>query len=508
MNQALSLEPGRPLPNALPMTPALTVFLAVAIAGLFVFANLGSEPLTDFDEAWHALIALDIERTNSFLAYTEDGRITTASVKPPLYFWGMALSFRMLGPSEFAARLFSASCYVIMVGCVAWFVQRYLHWTVALTAALLLSTQQQLVHHHGARTADIDPPLILFLTLTMFGAYRVYRGGRAWPLAIFWFLALLTKGPAAAQILPVLVLWLGVERRWRELARIGLALAIGTIPAGVFFVVRDHAQPGVMPLLVHEFFNRIATEVDDPQQQPIYFYFERLWPSCTPALAGLLLVLIGVRFRPQLAAQVQDGVPPGPLLRMLIIWFLVPLLLFSLSGTKRVWYVYPSLVPAYILAAWLLRAGLHRLEAAPRNRLGPLVALAVVGGQVLPATLASFSFHRSDYARQIETGMLVAAASSPDDQGLKTPLLAYHISMANRFVLKRAGLRYVLCGEPDALTRAAENSGGEWIVTYPLEAEAEVAAVSQGCRRQRRVHFAERNIVVEHWSRVVADANR
>jgi 4-amino-4-deoxy-L-arabinose transferase-like glycosyltransferase len=494
-------EPDRPLPSALPMTPAVTVCLAVAMAGLFVFSGLGSEPLTDFDEAWHALIALDIERSGDFLSYTEDGRLTGASVKPPLYFWGMALSFRMLGPSEFAARLFSASCYVAMIGCVAQFAQRYLHWTVALTAALLLSTQQAMVYHHGARTADIDSPLILFLTLTMFSAYRVFRGGRAWPIAIFWCAALLTKGLAAVQILPVLVIWLAIERRWRNFARIALALALGTLPAVGFFIIRDQVQPGVLAaLLGHEFIGRMMSEVDDSQRPPIYFYLGRLWPSLAPAMVGLVLIAIGVRGSPRLSAQVQDGAPAGPLLRLLLIWTIVPFMLFSLAGTKRVWYVYPSLVPAYILAAWILRAGLHRLESRPRNRLGPLVALVVVGAHVIPATITSLSFHRADYERQVESGRLLAAASGGDERGGTLPMLAYRVSMSNRFVLKRASVRYIVCNEPAEFIDSLAKASGDLIVAYPPEAEAEIAQLRGARPRTRQVRCAQRDVIVETWS--------
>jgi 4-amino-4-deoxy-L-arabinose transferase-like glycosyltransferase len=479
------------------MTPALTVCLAVAIAGLFVFSNLGSEPLTDFDEAWHASIALDIERSNEFLRYTEDGKLTSASVKPPLYFWGMALAFRLLGPSEFAARLFSASCYVVMIGCVAWFVQRYVHWTVALTAALLLATQQCMVYHHGARTADIDPPLILFLTLTMFTAYRVTRGGWAWPIAIYWCAALLTKGVAAGQILPVLALWLTIERRWRDVLRIGLAMALGTLPAAAFFIVRDQAQPGVLALLLgNELWGRLLREAEGLPLQPMHFYVARLWPSLAPALVGLVLVALGVRFRPRLAAQVGDGAPPGPLLRLLALWFVVPFVLFTLAGTKHVWYVYPCLVPAYILAAWILRAGLHRL--------GPLIALIVIGGHVIPATLASLSFHRSDYERRIESGQLAVAATQRDACGKPLPMMAYRISMSNRFILKQAGVPYVIYNDAGEIARAVADGGGELLVAFPPEAEWEIEPLRATWLCVRQARFAQRAIVVENWAAAAA----
>ncbi|MBI5865370.1 MAG: glycosyltransferase family 39 protein [Planctomycetes bacterium] len=494
------LKIDRPLPAALPITPALTVLVSVAIAGLFVFSNLGSPPLADFDEAWHALIALDIERTGEFLAYTEDGRNTTASVKPPLYFWAMALCFRAMGPSEFAARFFPAACYVAMVAAVAWFVQRYLHWSVALAAAVLLATQFHMLHHHGARSAEIDPPLSLFLTLTMLWTYHVCRGGRAWPVGAFWCAALLTKGLAAAQVLPALGLWYALERRWRDLRRIALALAIGTIPVVGVFLLREQAQPGVLASMFGaEFIGRLAGEVDAPERQPFYFYAARLWSSLTPIGLGLAIVAAGVRFRPGLARQIKDGAPPGPLLRLLLIWTIVPLLLFSFAGTKRVWYAYPSLVPACILTAWILRAGLHRLESLPRNRLGPLAAAIVLGGQLVPAALTTFSFHRSDYQRRMEEGALIAATAPADLPAAPARVLCYRLSPSARFALKRGGIGYQRCDDPAAIKAGAAGSDS-CIVIYSAPFESEVASVRNGDSVEVLCRCASFGLIVERWT--------
>lgn len=504
MNAPVIDELDRPLPSALPMTPALTVFLSIAIAGLFVFSNLGGEPLTDFDEAWHAIIALDIEQTNDFLCYKEDGKLTTASVKPPLYFWAMALCFRVLGPSEFAARLFPAFCYVAMVGVVAGFCQKRLHWTIALTVAILLSTQQQMVYHHGARSAEIDPPLLLFLTLTMLGVYRIHTGGRAWPIGIFWCAALLTKGMAAVQILPVIVVWFLIIRRFSECRRTLIALGIGTVAAAIFFLIRNHQQPGVIAALFgHELIGRLTTEVDDPQVYPWYYYFNTLWRSVVPVLLGLALTLMAVRFRPRLAAQMPQGSSARDLVLLLALWAIVPFVLFNIAVTKRVWYVYPSLVPAYILAGWALRAGLHRLEAQPKNRIGPLVAIIVLGGQAIPATLASVSFHRSDFDRKNEAIRLGIIAG--DDRIAPGALrIGYRLSPSNRFELKRSSLRYANCAEPADVALALRDFAGPVVLVLQMEDdESKYPKAELGPRRRlREDKFAARYVAVEQWSAI------
>lgn len=503
-------EIDRPLPTALPMTPVLAVFLSIAIAGLFVFSNLGGEPLTDFDEAWHAIIALDIERSNDFLCYNEDGKLTTASVKPPLYFWAMALCFRMLGPSEFAARLFSAFCYVAMVGVVAGFCQKRIHWTVALTVAVLLSTQQQMVYHHGARSAEIDPPLLLFLTLTVLGVYRTHAGGRAWPIGLYWCAALLTKGMAAVQVLPVIVLWFLVIRNFPALRRVLLALGIGTVAAAIFFLIRNQQQPGVIAALFgRELIGRLTTEVDDPEIYPWYYYIEELWRSLLPLALGLIITLISVRFRPRLAAHGPSGSATREMILLLSLWAIIPFMLFNFAVTKRVWYAYPSLVPAYILAGWALRAGLHRLESRPRNRIGPIVALIVLGGQAIPATLASVSFHRSDYLRKNEALRLGIVAG--DESGAAAVRrIAYRLSPSNRFELKRTNLDYENCLEPQDVAESLEGFSGTVVLVSQIEEDNSKYPMRElGARRLlRKVEFPARAARVEHWSMIEQPTNR
>lgn len=139
------------------MTPALTVVISVAIAAALRTIESGQRLADRLRQAWHAIVALDISRSGDLL-YTEDGEITTASVKPPLYFWAMALSFQTIGPSEFAAPSSSRRLLCVDGRDRRLFVQRHLHWTVALTVAILLSTQQRLVYHHDAPLgASIHP---------------------------------------------------------------------------------------------------------------------------------------------------------------------------------------------------------------------------------------------------------------------------------------------------------------------------------------------------------------
>lgn len=94
---------------------ALLVVVALTV-GLFVgFWDLGGAPLENWDEGHHAKVALDMRRTGEWLVYALDGEVERANLKPPLLFYALAGSFTALGPTEFAARVFPAASFVILL---------------------------------------------------------------------------------------------------------------------------------------------------------------------------------------------------------------------------------------------------------------------------------------------------------------------------------------------------------------------------------------------------------
>lgn len=486
-------SPGTP-PAALPMTPTTVTLLALVGALLTVMSNLGTMPLHDWDEAWHARIALEIAREGTWLNFTENGDITTAAVKPPLYFWGMATAFRLLGPTEFAARLFSALCYLATVVLVTRFCLRHGNWTVALVAAFLLSTNRLLVYQHGARAAEIDPPLVLFLTLVMIGTWRLQRGGRPWWLPLAWAGALLTKGVAALQVLPAIVLWLLIWRAWRALGWSMLWFAIGCAPLAVFIVIRTQHQPEVMELMFgRETVGRVLADIDGTQSGPL-FYVRRVAIAWTPLIVALVLTIVATRGRPQLTQQLAEPRTHGPLLTLLLLWWLVPFILFSIAETRRTWYVYPSLVPACILAAWTLRAGLAQMEARGGRHVGPVVAFLVLVGMGVPAVWHSLVPQASDAQRAREYQALVRAATSVTSD---EEVILYRTYPSERFYLARAGVRYAVEENPDRLATSLRTARSPVLLIYPERAAATIAPLLQSPNTQRRATLEMRAVHVD-----------
>src|SRR5216683_1597220 len=81
----------------------LELILIVALGGFALGSGMTGAPLVDWDEATYAEVAHEAIANHKYLDFTWNGQGYVK--KPPLLFWALVGSFKVLGESEFAARL-------------------------------------------------------------------------------------------------------------------------------------------------------------------------------------------------------------------------------------------------------------------------------------------------------------------------------------------------------------------------------------------------------------------
>ncbi len=234
--------------------------------------------------------------------------------------------------------------------------------------AALITASAAIVVGFG-RSASTDMPLTVMFTVAMLSWYAWYESRKVAPLLAFYvFLALATlaKGPVAVFLAGVVILLFAALRRDGRLLLgtlwpIGIALYLAV--AAPWFIAVQHANPEFFRtfFLQHNLERFSSNLYHHPQ--PFWFYVPVMLLALVPwtvfVVAALVDAIRDWRFSTEQPAGQED------LRTYLAIWFLVPLIFFSLSHSKLPGYILPA-IPAgtILLADFILRREREQLKPA------------------------------------------------------------------------------------------------------------------------------------------------
>lgn len=324
------------------------VFWALAaLVALLWLATLASRPLFNPDEGRYAEIPREMLTSGDWiiphlngLAYIE---------KPPLQFWATALSYRLLGPGEFAARFYSA---LTAAGTL------FLVWTMAgrlwgrdagWRAAAVLSGMVMFVVLGQLLTLDMSLTFFMTLSLAAFLSAQQATRPLRWML-LAWAAAaggVLTKGLVAAALpAAVLILYSSYSRDfapWRRL-HTGFGLPLFLAISVPWHWLAAHRLPDFPDFFfVHEHLARYLTPSAD-RQEPWWFFIGVFFVGSMPWTLPALRALSG--------GWRRSVVPAGfnPTL-FLWIWLVFIVVFFSLSDSKLMPYILPVMPALALLIA-------------------------------------------------------------------------------------------------------------------------------------------------------------
>ena len=361
-------------------------------------------PLWEPDEARYAEIPREMLALGDWL--TPHLNHVLYFEKPPLQYWLSAGSMKLFGLQPFAARLPLALATLLSLWC-GWRLAKRLGAREPIWGAFMAATA--LLAFVCAQILTLDA---LFSALQVFAFVAAVeavaarfdgRPARAWTLLAFGALALalLTKGLAAPVLVGGILLgslpWAWKTPRLRAallktcLDPLGWLLFLAL--AVPWFVRVNQVNPGHANFFfIHEHFARFTSQVHDRagSKNPFLdkFYFAAflglgLLPWLSAAVVGIRRALAFLR-RPG-GPQAEQA----PLLRWTLAVTLlaaaVPLVFYSLSGSKLPPYILPALLPLLALACALEREGEEGLALARSGR--ELLGLGLVFLLVVPFAL-------------------------------------------------------------------------------------------------------------------------
>lgn len=327
--------------------PALWLYRALAaLVALIWLSSLSVRPLFNPDEGRYAEIPREMAGGGDWviphlngLAYVE---------KPPLQYWATALSYRALGPSEFAARLYTALAALCTLGVVAatarrlWGPQAGWHAAAVLAGMLMFVVLGQLL--------TLDMSLSFYMTASLAAFMLAQRASKpaSWMLPAWAAAAcgVLTKGVIAAAIPAAVLILYSLYTRdfspWRKLRlRWGLPLfLIITVP---WHWLAARRLPDFLDFFfVHEHLARYLTPVAH-RQEPWWYFAGVFLAGSVPWTVPALRALCGGWRR----SASPNGGEFQPTV-FLWIWVVFIGVFFSLSDSKLMPYILP-LMPAVAL---------------------------------------------------------------------------------------------------------------------------------------------------------------
>ena len=343
-----------------PERPSDTFRNAVGITGLAVivaaafFLDLGRPHLWEPDEGRYAETVREMLLTGNWITPTLN--FAPYYDKPPGFFWLVAVAFRALGTSEWAARLPASIAAGLTIAATVAFGWRRIGPMAALGAGAVLATAIGFVAL--GRSVRMDTVLTLTVSGTLFYAYALWDAPDAgheagakrpatWPLYVLSALGLLLKGPVALA-LPVLVLaaLTVATGEYHRLLRFrpGLGALLAVALASTWYVSAAISAPDYLwVFLWRQNLGRfLGAGRGTGHVEPLWFFF---WVLPVMFLPWTL-------FFPGALRRSIERLHGGDRVTLfLLAWFAVVFSFFTLSKAKLAPYILPAFPPLALLVA-------------------------------------------------------------------------------------------------------------------------------------------------------------
>ena len=307
---------------------------------LFMFAlvwlipNLGLVHLFDWDEINFAECAREMLVSGDYLTVQIDFKPFWE--KPPFFIWLQALSMKLFGVNEFAARFPNALCGGFTLCLLFWVGNKFngkrfgLIWAMSYAGSLL--------PHFYFHSGIIDPWFNFFIFSCLLGLYfyvfESQHNGHLLLSALAGGLAILTKGPTALIIILgtsffiSLFFFRHILRFWKSLTLwVFLVLVVG----GIWFIwlYFDGKEKVIIDFIAYQ--KRLFQLGEAGHGQPWFYHPVVLLVGCFP---------LSIPFIAQHAILWKDRtiLSKDPQIVLMLFFFWIPLILFSIVTTKIVHY--------------------------------------------------------------------------------------------------------------------------------------------------------------------------
>jgi 4-amino-4-deoxy-L-arabinose transferase-like glycosyltransferase len=342
----------------------------LVLAAILFFARLGARALWSSEFRW-AEIAREMLMTHNYFWPTINGHVYYD--KPLGSYWLVLLSTPLTGGlNEAATRLPCAIAGLLAVAILMFLVRRLYDARSAILSGVILATSFSFVFFSRHASADVETLTGELAALLLFN-HNEERGGGIWVVGLWLIMAAtsLTKG-LLGFALPLLVIGAysclrdGSAQLFQEISRGSLvdrtrrliernrwffnwytipAVALGALVYYVPFEISARlmgTQKG-LAMVYRENVVRFFHPFD--HRGPIYLYVYVIFALMAPWSALLPAALVETH------SLRRAGAEPARADRFALVYFWATFIFFTLSGSRRSYYILPILPTAAILVA-------------------------------------------------------------------------------------------------------------------------------------------------------------
>ncbi|WP_275316306.1 ArnT family glycosyltransferase [Tenacibaculum bernardetii] len=356
-------------------------FFSIAVLLLILWRGFLNAvvPLMDKTEARYAEIARIMAETNDYITPQIDYGVPFWA-KPPLSTWLSALSFDILGVSEFTARLPYLLLSILMIFLIGKYARReklpfFLPGFIALTIPEFLI-------HAGVVSTDTSLAFSVALVMLSFWEAMHHPEKPIWKYLIFvgFGLGLLAKGPIIFILtLPPIFMWTLISKSFKKVFKT-FPILLGVLIIGIiaipWYYLAEQKTPGFIDyFIVGEHFSRFfdsswsGDKYGFPKQQPLGM----IWIFLLLFALPWIQVIIGKLWKNRTSFFSNKWI------LFLSAWLVWTPLFFTVSKSLIHPYILPVLIPIALLAVHFWKDIKQKTTIITISLIVPIATIFVYG---------------------------------------------------------------------------------------------------------------------------------
>lgn len=333
------------------LSPKHCLLILLAVAFCLFFIGLNCRELWGSDEPRVAGIAAETAIYGNWIEPSLNDKIFLE--KPPLYFWTNALSFKLFGFNDFAAKLPSALS--AFVGVIAVFMlARAMGGSgfTSLLSALLLATSAQ--YWRYGRKCMIDMMLAAFIMLAMWAFFELAKSEKIRTKCLWLIAFILSAGGAVFSkglvglAIPAVAIgaWLffgDLSRKKISFANwlffiAGSILCFVPVSIWLWFLYHNFGYEALWTVVWTNNFGRFSGSHPE-HEEPLYYYLLKLPEQLQPwtVLLPFGIIYSFMTFKKREFKQVKSNYSA----LFMLCWLFIPYILLTISAGKRQVYLLP-----------------------------------------------------------------------------------------------------------------------------------------------------------------------